>query len=118
MSVKYRAVGYLSKCCCQCALIVEQGLFEHSCNQVTFRMPLSKKITITVTEVILLKCLFYRFVLNKINKNKHTEYRKTMSSPYHSKVRDLLKTRQSCFSFVWAMDVLFSHIWVKPKFQL
>ena len=41
-----------------------------------------------------------------------------MSSSYHSKVRDLLKTRQSCFSFVWAMDVLFSHIWVKPKFLL
>ena len=37
-----------------------------------------------------------------------------MSSSYHSKVRDLLKTRQSNFSFVWAMDVLFSHIWVKP----
>ena len=37
-----------------------------------------------------------------------------MSSSYHSKVRDLLKTRQSYFSFVWAMDVLFSHIWVKP----
>ena len=28
-----------------------------------------------------------------------------MSSSYHSKVRDLLKTRQSCFSFVWDMDV-------------
>ena len=37
-----------------------------------------------------------------------------MSSSYHSKVRDLLKTRQSCFSFAWAMDVLFSQIWVKP----
>ena len=27
-----------------------------------------------------------------------------MSSSYHSKVRDLLKTRQSCFSFVWDMN--------------
>ena len=41
-----------------------------------------------------------------------------MSSSYHSKVRDLLEARQSCFSFVWAMAVLFSHIWVKPKFLL
>ena len=44
--------------------------------------------------------------------------RNTISPAYHSKVRDLLKTRQSCFPFVWAMDVLFSHIWVKPKFLL
>ena len=27
-----------------------------------------------------------------------------MPSSYHSKVRDLLKTRQSCFSFVWDMN--------------
>ena len=27
-----------------------------------------------------------------------------MYSSYHSKVRDLLKTRQSCFSFVWDMN--------------
>ena len=27
-----------------------------------------------------------------------------MSSSYNSNVRDLLKTRQSCFSFVWNMD--------------
>ena len=27
-----------------------------------------------------------------------------MSSSYDSKVRDLLKTRQSCFSFVWDMS--------------
>ena len=33
-----------------------------------------------------------------------------MSSSYYLKARDLLKTRQSCFSFVWAMDVLFSRL--------
>ena len=41
-------------------VIAKKGLdFEHSCDQVTFRMPLSKKITITVTEVILLQVSFF-----------------------------------------------------------
>ena len=29
--------------------------FEHSCNEVTFRMPFSKKTAITVTEVVFLQ---------------------------------------------------------------
>ena len=42
-----------------CLVIVEKGLSEHSCNQVTFGMPVSKKITITLTEVILLQVSFF-----------------------------------------------------------
>ena len=79
-----------------CVVIVEKGLFKHSCDQVIFRMPLPKKINITLAEVILI------FFLNKINNNKHAEYHVIF---IHSKIRDLLKTRQSCFSFVWDMDV-------------
>ena len=37
-----------------CLVIVEKE-FEHSCDPVTFRMPLLKKITITVTEVVLIQ---------------------------------------------------------------
>ena len=60
MSVEYRAVEDLSKCCCQCAFVIaEKGLFEHSCDQVTFRMPLLKKVTITVAEVILIQVSFF-----------------------------------------------------------
>ena len=42
-------VMYLSKC---------RRDFEHSCDQVTFSMPLSKKITITVTDVVRIQVSF------------------------------------------------------------
>ena len=32
--------------------------FEYSCDQVTFKMPLSNKITLTVTEVVLIQGFF------------------------------------------------------------
>ena len=55
-----------------CLVIVEKGLFEHSCDQVTFRMPLSKKITITVTEVVRIQVCFL-IIGSENNNNKHAE---------------------------------------------
>ena len=40
-------------------VIVEKGPFEHCCDQVTFRVSHLKKITITVTEVILIQVSFF-----------------------------------------------------------
>ena len=54
-------------------VIAEKRLdFEHSCDQVTFRMPLSKKITITVTEVVRIQVCFLT-IGSKNNNNKHAE---------------------------------------------
>ena len=56
-------------------VIVAKGLFEHSCDHVTFRMPLSKKSYHNSDgSHSRPSVLFYRFVLNKINNNKHAEH--------------------------------------------
>ena len=39
-------------------LVLLRRYFEHSCDHVTFRMPFSKKTTITVTEVVLIQVSF------------------------------------------------------------
>ena len=54
-----------------CLVIVEKGLFEQRCDQVTFRMPLYHNSDGSHSPPCV---IFYRFVLNKIDNNKHAEY--------------------------------------------
>ena len=65
-------------------VIAEKGLdFEHSCDQVTFRMPLSKKFTITVTEVVRIQVCLLTIGSKIIRINT----RNAISSSLYSKVR-------------------------------
>ena len=58
-----------------CLVIVDKGLFERTCDQETFRMPLSKKITTPVTEVILIQVSYFTVhSINSIDNNKLMEY--------------------------------------------
>ena len=74
MSGKYSTLGYLSKCCFQCASYLLERNFEHSCDQVTFKMPLSKKMLWQWRKSVSSKRPFLPLVLNKNNNNKHAEY--------------------------------------------
>ena len=66
--------------------------FEHSSDQVTFRTAISRKITITVTEVVLIQ-VFVLIIGSKKNYNwKH-----------HSRVSSTQKW-ESHFSLVWFME--------------
>ena len=66
--------------------------FEHSSDQVTFRTAISRKITITVTEVVLIQ-VFVLIIGSKKNYNwKH-----------HSSVSSTQKW-ESHFSLVWVME--------------
>ena len=68
-------LGCLSKCSCQGALWLMRRDFEYSCDQATFRIPLSKKkLPEQWRELFLPKCPFLTLVLNKNNNSKHAEY--------------------------------------------
>ena len=100
MSVIYVTAGYLSKCCYQCVSQLLRRYFEHSCDQVTFRMPFSKK-NYHNRDGSVIQLSFLSFVPNRNNNNK------TCGIPcyFHTiQGSDLLKTRESYFSFIWAMD--------------
>ena len=73
MSRKYSTVGYLSKCCFQCVSYLLKRNFEHSCDQVTFKMPLLKKMPWRWRKSFSSKRPFLPLVLNK-NNNKHADY--------------------------------------------
>ena len=113
MSIKYKTVGYLSKCFCQCASWLLRRDFEDSCDKVTFRMPLSKKITITVMEVFLFQVLL-PLVLNK--NNKHAEYH-VIFIPFKGQIYSKYGSHVSLLFGKWTL-VIFSHVWVEPKFLL
>ena len=83
-------------------VIIEE--LSHSCDEVTFRMPLSKKITIIVTESFSSKCPFLPLVLNKNNINEHTEYHGILIS-FKGKI---YSEQGSDISFVWDMDFIIS----------
>ena len=74
MSGKYSTVEYLLKCCFQCVSYLLESNFEHSCDQVTFKMPLSKKMPWQWRKSFSSKRPFLPVVLNKNNNNKHAEY--------------------------------------------
>ena len=74
MSGKYSTVEYLLKCCFQCVSYLLERNFEHSCDQVTFKMPLSKKMPWHWRKSFSSKRPFLPLVLNKNNNNKHAEY--------------------------------------------
>ena len=83
-------------------VIIEE--LSHSCDEVTFRMPLSKKITIIVTESFSSKCPFLPLVLNKNNINEHTEYHGILIS-----FKGTIYSEQgSDISFVRDMDFIIS----------
>ena len=72
MSIKYSTVGYLSNYCFQCCFLLRRN-FEHSCDQVIFRMPFSKKKLIE-QNLFSSKCRFLPLVQNENNNNEHGEY--------------------------------------------
>ena len=79
-------------------------------------MPLSKKITMAMTEAVLIQVSF----LNAGSKQKQQQW--TSGIPWHLyniQRSDLLKTREyvSFLFGTWTL-VLFSHVWVKPRFLL
>ena len=81
--------------------VIARRDFEHSCDQVTFRMPLSKKNTITATEGVHIQVCF--LTIGSKNNNNTTINTWNACNLHTIQRLDLLKTRESRFSFVWDM---------------
>ena len=80
-------------------------------------MPLLKKTTITVTEVVLIQvCLFLPLVVNKNNNNEHVEYH-VIFIPFKGQIYSKQGSHVSLLFETWTL-ALFSHVLVKPKFLL
>ena len=78
--------NYLSKCCCQIAFSLFRMNFEYSCDQITFRMVLSKKLPLKWRKLLSPK---YPSVGSKQKRKMNT--RNTMVSLYHQKVKSTQK---------------------------
>ena len=77
--------------------------FKQSCDQVTFRMLRSNKITKTVTKVVLNQASLFTVG----SKQKWQQWTPWITWNRHSIKRwDLLKTRESHFPFVWDTNFL------------
>ena len=87
--------------------------FENSCDQVTFRMPLTKKITITVTEVVLIQVSFLTVSSKSNNNNEHAEYH-GIFIPFIGKIYSKQGSHISLLFGTWAL-VLFSHAGALPE---
>ena len=103
MSVKYGTVGYLSKCSCRCA----SYCWEETLNiaQVTFRMPLSKKITITAIEVVRIQVCFLT-IGSKYN-NKRAECH-VIFIPFKGQIYSKQGSHVSVLFCTWTFSI-FSH---------
>ena len=64
----------VSKCCFRCVSHLLERNFEHSCDQVTFKMLLCKKMPWQRRKPFSSERPFLPLVLNKNNNNKHAEY--------------------------------------------
>ena len=111
MSRKYSTVGYLSKCCFQCVSYLLKRNFEHSCDQVTFKMPLLKKMPWQWRKSFSSKRPFLPLVLNKNNNNKHAE-------DHEGQIYSEQGTHISLLFGTWTCFRVISHVWIKPTFLL
>ena len=82
VSRSFWTVGSLSKCCCQCPLLLSRRKFEHSWKSFSF------------------KCPFLPLFLNKKIK---INTRNTMASSYHSRVMST-QTMKVPFFVVWVVE--------------
>ena len=111
MKVLAHSLIYVRNIYGQCASPYLRRNLEHSCDQVTFRMSLSKKIT--VLEVTLIQVSFPNVDSKQKNKNKHMEYHgifMPLKSQIYSKHRSptsLLLRSRSLVSYL--------HVPVKTK---
>ena len=89
VSVKSSTARRFSKCCCQCGLQLLRTNFKHSCNQVSTIAVISMKITVTVTEVVLIQMSFLTVgsKQNKTKQKKNMKIRNTIESSFTSKVK-------------------------------
>ena len=117
MSGKYSTVGYLSKCCFQCVSYLLKRNFEHSCDQVTFKMPLLKKMPWQWRKSFSSKHLFLPLVLNKNNNNKHAEYHGIFIL-FKDQIYSKQGSHISLLLGTWTCFRIISHVWIKPTLLL
>ena len=109
LSVKSSTVGCLSQYCCHCASKFLRRNFEHSCDQVTFRMALRSNYY-NSAEVVLIQVSFLTVSSKQKNKNEHTEYHDifiSFKSHVYSKDGSPICSQNL---------VLYLCVWVKVKF--
>ena len=88
--------------------------FQQSCDQVTFKMPLSKNI-ITVTEVVFSsKPPFLPLVLNKNNNNDHAEYHGIFIL-FKGQINSKQGSHISLLFGTWTCFRIISYVWIEAK---
>ena len=86
------------KCCCQCS---SRTNFGHSCDQITFRRAVSKKLPEQQRKLLSSKYSFAPLVLDKKNKNQNTKYYGTFT-PFK---RQLSSKKRDPFSSCLVQEV-------------